>query len=78
VQAVGAIQNRTRFATAFRFQIVILSASGQHIGLRTVTTPVIQPGRVHEIFERVPVTASAHARAVDLRNVELVGTSTTR
>ena len=71
VRVVGAWRNRPDVPTSFSFQVVVQRSGGQPVGLRTVQTPVLQPGAVHEINEVVPVTHSAYARRVDIRNVRV-------
>lgn len=73
VQVTGAIKNLTDKPARFKFQVVALRANKQAIGLKTITTPVIQPGGVHEIDARMPVEHSAYVRSVDMREVQVIG-----
>ena len=72
VQITGAIKNQTKKPARFRFQVVGLRSNKQPVGLRTITTPVIPPGGVHEIDTRMPVEHSAYVRNVDMREVQIV------
>lgn len=72
VQITGAIKNQTDKPARFKFQVVALRANKQAIGLKTITTPVIQPGGVHEIDARMPVEHSAYVRSVDMREVMVI------
>lgn len=72
VQITGAIKNQTNKPARFRFQVIALRASKQAIGLKTIETPVIQPGGVYEIDARMAVEHSAYVRSVDMREVMVI------
>ena len=72
VQVTGAIKNQTDKPARFRFQVVGLRSNKQPVGLKTITTPVIPPGGVHEIDTRMAVEHSAYVRNVDMREVQLI------
>ena len=72
VQITGAIKNQTDKPAKFRFQVVGLRSNKQAVGLKTITTPVIPAGGVHEIDERMAVEHSAYVRSVDMREVTVI------
>lgn len=72
VRAVGAIKNLTDHPTAYHFKIIAMRSGNRPIGMKTVETPVLQPGEVREIDEVVPVTESAYLRDVDMQDVRMV------
>ena len=72
VQITGAIKNQTAKPAKFRFQVIGLRSNKQPVGLKTITTPVIPAGGVHEIDERMAVEHSAYVRSVDMREVTVI------
>eukprot|EP00752_Nemacystus_decipiens_P013758 g12211.t1 len=72
VQITGAIKNQTNKPAKFRFQVLGLRSDKRVVGLKTITTPVIPAGGVHEIDERMAVEHSAYVRGVDMREVTVI------
>lgn len=72
VQITGAIKNQTDKPARFKFQVVALRSNKQVIGLKTIETPIIAPGDVHEIDARMAVEHAAYVRNVDMRKVQVV------
>ena len=72
VQITGAIKNQTDKPARFRFQIIARRSNRQAVGLKTIETPIIPPGGVHEIDARMAVEHSAYVRNVDMRSVQII------
>ncbi|MEM9345080.1 MAG: hypothetical protein AAGB26_00555 [Planctomycetota bacterium] len=72
VQITGAIKNQTDKPARFNFQVFGLRSDKTVVGLKTITTPVIAPGAVHEIDARMGVEHSAYVRSVDMRGVMVI------
>ncbi|MEM9109477.1 MAG: hypothetical protein AAGC72_05585 [Planctomycetota bacterium] len=72
VQITGAIRNQTGKPARFNFQVFGLRSDKSVVGLKTITTPVIPIGGVHEIDARMAVEHSAYVRSVDMREVIVI------